>query len=69
MVTRKQKNFESESSEKAPLFVDGFDDTNNHSHFFNAYSILKLIFKKRGGDFVGRFHDTYPITVKNPITN
>ena len=41
----------------------------NFSHFFNAYGILKLIFKKRGADFIGRFHDRYPITVKNPITN
>ena len=42
----------------------------NHSHFFNAYGILKLIFKKRGASgFVGRYHDTYPIHAKNPITN
>lgn len=41
----------------------------NHSHFFSAYSILKLLFKKRSNAFVGRFHETFPITVKNPITN
>ena len=41
----------------------------NFSHFFNAYGILKLLFKKRGEEFIGRFHDRYPITVKNPITN
>ena len=41
----------------------------NFSHFFNAYGILKLLFKKRGGEFIGRFHDRYPITVKNPKTN
>lgn len=41
----------------------------DHNHYFNAYSILKLIFKRRGTEYVGRFHDRYPITVKNPITN
>lgn len=41
----------------------------NFSHFFNAYGILKLLFKKRESEFVGRFHERYPITAKNPITN
>jgi hypothetical protein len=50
-------------------FVEGFEDAMNHSHFFSAYSILRLIFKMKGSEFVGRFHENYPITVKNPITN
>jgi hypothetical protein len=41
----------------------------NHNFFYNAYSILKIIFQKKGEHFVGRFHERYPITVKNPITN
>jgi hypothetical protein len=41
-----------------------------HSHFFSAYGILKLIFKKKGEHgFVGRFHDKFPISARNPITN
>ena len=41
-----------------------------HSHLFNAYGIMKLIFKKKGrSGFVGRYHDVYPIHAKNPITN
>jgi hypothetical protein len=27
-----------------------------HSHFFNAYGIMKIIFKKRREELVGRFH-------------
>ena len=30
---------------------------------------MKLLFKKRGNEFIGRFHENFPITVKNPITN
>lgn len=41
----------------------------DHSHFFSAYGILKLIFQKKGQDWVGRFHDKFPVTVRNPITN
>lgn len=41
-----------------------------HSHFFSAYGILKLIFKKKGEHgFVGRFHAKFPISARNPITN
>ena len=54
---------------KSVDFVEGFEDAMNHSHFFSAYSILRLIFKMKGSEFVGRFHENYPITVKNPITN
>lgn len=51
--------------------VDGNEDADsaNHSFYYNAYGILKLLFRKRDELFVGRFHETYPITVKNPITN
>jgi hypothetical protein len=41
----------------------------SHSHFFNAYGIMKLIFKKKRDEFVGRFHHQFPITAKNPLTN
>ena len=41
----------------------------DHSHFFNLYGVLKLLFKKKDQNFVGRFHEKYPISVKNPITN
>jgi len=27
------------------------------------------LFKKKGEEFVGRFHERFPITVRNPITN
>lgn len=40
-----------------------------HNHFFAAQGILKLIFQKRGPEFVGRFHEKHPISVKNPVTN
>lgn len=43
--------------------------TQSHSHFFNAYGILRLIFKKRQEDIVGRFHHKYPMSAKNPLTN
>ena len=39
------------------------------STFFNAYSILKLIFKKKNADFVGRFDLMNPLTAINPLTN
>jgi len=45
------------------------EHTTNHSHFFNAYGILKLLFKKKQEELVGRFHEKFPIAVKNPITN
>ena len=40
-----------------------------HSHFFNAYGIMRLIFKKKGTEVVGRFHHLHPLTAKNPLTN
>jgi hypothetical protein len=41
-----------------------------HSHYFNAMGILKIIFQKKGADqFVGRFHDRFPISARNPVTN
>ena len=40
-----------------------------HSHFFNIYGILKIIFKKKREEVVGRFHQKYPISSKNPLTN
>ena len=43
--------------------------TKSHSHFYNIYGILKLLFKKRNEEIVGRFHHKYIISVKNPITN
>jgi hypothetical protein len=41
----------------------------SHSHFFNAFGIMKLIFKKKRDEVVGRFHHQFPITAKNPLTN
>lgn len=41
----------------------------SHSHFFNAYGILRVIFKKRREEIVGRFHHQYPMAAKNPLTN
>ena len=61
------KNMKESPGETPPPEIEA--DGINHSHFYNVYGILKLLFKKRGEQFVGRFHDTYPITVKNPITN
>ncbi len=41
-----------------------------HCHYFSAYGVLKLLFKKKGNDcFVGRYHDKFPISAKNPVTN
>lgn len=41
-----------------------------HSHYFNAMGILKIIFQKKGAaQFVGRFHDRFPISARNPVTN
>ena len=39
------------------------------STYFNAFSILKLIFKKKGDEFIGRFNTENPITAINPLTN
>lgn len=39
------------------------------STFFNAYSVLKLIFKKKNQEFVGRFDLVNPLTAINPLTN
>ena len=38
-------------------------------NYFNVYSIIKLIFRKKGDDFVGRFHPEFAITSINPLTN
>lgn len=40
-----------------------------HSHFYNAYGILALIFYKKREEVVGRFHHQHPISAKNPMTN
>ena len=40
----------------------------DHSHWFNAYSILRIIFERKGDEVVGRFHALYPISSKNPMT-
>ena len=39
------------------------------SNDFNVYTIIKLLFKKKDGEFIGRFHHLYPITAVNPLTN
>jgi hypothetical protein len=30
---------------------------------------MKIIFKKKDGEYVGRFHQKHPITAGNPLTN
>ena len=39
------------------------------STHFNVFSIIKLIFKKKNDEFIGRFHQTHSISAKNPLTN
>ena len=39
------------------------------SNYFNIYSIIKLLFKKKDDEFIGRFDPQYPITSTNPLTN
>ena len=39
------------------------------SNYFNVYSILKLWFKKKSDDYVGRFHPVHAINSTNPLTN
>ena len=39
------------------------------TNHFNIYSIVKLIFKKRGEEYVGRFHSECGVTALNPLTN
>ena len=39
------------------------------SNDFNVYTIIKLLFKKKNEEFIGRFHHLYPITAVNPLTN
>ena len=63
------KKKEADKEKAAEKDGDGKDKNVNFSHFFNAYGILKLLFKKRENEFVGRFHERFPITAKNPITN
>jgi hypothetical protein len=69
-VTRRQEFEENKDTggEKAD-FVAGFEEHMNHSNFYSAYSVMRILFKKRSNSFVGRFHETYPITVNNPVTN
>lgn len=43
--------------------------TSTHSHFFNLFGIMKILFKKKGSEIVGRFHHKHPISAKNPLTN
>lgn len=40
-----------------------------HSHYYNLHGIIKLLFKRKGEEIVGRFHQKHPITAKNPMTN
>ena len=47
----------------------GKDTYQTHSHFFNIYGIMKIIFKQRRDETVGRFHPKYAISAKNPLTN
>jgi hypothetical protein len=37
--------------------------------YFNAYSIIKLMFKKKNDEYVGRFHEKHSISAMNPLTN
>lgn len=30
---------------------------------------MKILFQRKGTEFVGRFHDKHPISSKNPLTN
>jgi hypothetical protein len=39
------------------------------SSYFNAFSILKLIFQKKNEEFIGRFHNQNAINAINPLTN
>jgi hypothetical protein len=39
------------------------------SNHFNVYSIIKLLFKKRGDELVGRFDPEYSLSPQNPLTN
>ena len=39
------------------------------SNYFNVYSIMKLIFKKRGDEYIGRFHPDNATCALNPLTN
>ncbi len=49
--------------------TSGKDSYQTHSHFFNIYGILKIIFKQRRDEVVGRFHPKYAMSAKNPLTN
>ena len=59
-VTNKNMNKRESANEQKEI---------DHSHFFNVYGILKLLFQKKDNQFVGRFHDKYAIVAKNPVTN
>ena len=39
------------------------------NNYFNVYSILKLLVRKKGQDFVGRYHPEFAISSLNPLTN
>ena len=39
------------------------------SNHFNVYSIIKLLFKKRGEEIIGRFDPEYSFPSLNPLTN
>lgn len=39
------------------------------SNHFNLYSIIKLILRKKGDEFINRFHHELSISALNPLTN
>lgn len=43
--------------------------TKQFSSFFCIYSVMKMIFKKKGAETISRFHPTCAISAKNPMTN
>lgn len=66
---RGQDKFKSDTDENKSDFDFVLQEGQIISNHFNVYSIIKLIFKKLGAEFVGRFHHKYAITAKNPLTN
>ena len=68
-IQTKQEITASNNASDTKTPTDQHNNTVNHNFFYNAYGILKLLFQKKNGYFVGRFHERFPITAKNPVTN
>jgi hypothetical protein len=73
LKSRGTDNFDMDYTSKYDLQTEIFKILDQQgevlNNFFNVYSIIKLLVRKRGDDFVGRYHPDSAIASLNPLTN